>query len=472
MENNHIKNTRILIIDDNEQIHDDFRKILHNNQKENKALADVEKKLFKNTKDQVVDRYIIDASHQGEEGVELIRRALESGDPYALAIIDVRMPPGIDGVETITKIWKIQPDLHIVLCTAYSDYSWKELVEKLGYTDKLVILKKPFDNSEVRQLIYALKEKHFTFLLAQKKISQLSKVNKALGKEIAKRKIDEEEIKKLNEDLEKRIKDRTIDLENRIVESEQLNKGLINITEDMQLTNARIERAKKELTLANNELEAFAYSVSHDLRAPLRHISGFTSILKESNAGKMDDESTRHLNNISESAKQMGQLIDDLLIFSRIGRAVVQKTNVDLNILVKKIRGDMKHEIQHRKMTWKINKLPIVPGDQPMLQQVLVNLISNAVKFTAKKDTTLIEIGYQSNKNENIFYIRDNGVGFDMKYIDKLFKVFQRLHTAKDFEGTGIGLANVQRIIQRHGGRVWAESILDEGAVFYFTLPK
>ena len=226
------------------------------------------------------------------------------------------------------------------------------------------------------------------------------------------------------------------------------------------------------LQAANKELEAFSYSVSHDLRAPLRHIDGYAALLSNAAGEALSDKARRYLQTISDSAKQMGQLIDDLLIFSRMGRQDMLRTTVNLDQLVKTVLHDLRLDLQGRTISWTMHPLPNVSGDPAMLRQVFVNLISNALKFTATKPETKIEIGAsKQSPGEVEIFVRDNGVGFDMQYVNKLFGVFQRLHRNDEFEGTGIGLANVRRIIHRHGGRTWAEGALDQGATFYFSLP-
>jgi two-component system, sensor histidine kinase and response regulator len=242
----------------------------------------------------------------------------------------------------------------------------------------------------------------------------------------------------------------------------------------LRLENAmlarRVEERTTELEAANKELEAFSYSVSHDLRAPLRHINGFTDLLMQSES-KFSEHDKRYLGLISTSAKQMNQLIDDLLDFSRNSRVEIQQTRVDLQDLVEKILQDLQPETSNRKIVFEKKPLPSVQGDPSLLRQVFCNLILNAVKYSRKRDAAKIEIGCaEKTKNEVTVYVRDNGVGFDMKYADKLFGVFQRLHGQDEFEGTGIGLANVRRIIARHGGRTWAEARVNEGATFFVTL--
>jgi signal transduction histidine kinase len=228
-----------------------------------------------------------------------------------------------------------------------------------------------------------------------------------------------------------------------------------------------------QLAAANKELEAFSYSVSHDLRAPLRHISGFTELLENSKGTELDPARKRYLRLISDSAVRMGELIDSLLVFSRMGRAEMLNTHVDLNTIVRTAQRDMMQADPDRTVNWVCHLLPEVLGDPNMLQLVFTNLLSNAYKYSRNRPDAAIEIGTtNSNPGETVVFVRDNGVGFDMAYANRLFGVFQRLHRAEEFEGTGIGLATVQRIVARHGGRVWAESQPDKGATFYVALPK
>jgi K+-sensing histidine kinase KdpD len=242
---------------------------------------------------------------------------------------------------------------------------------------------------------------------------------------------------------------------------------------EIRKLNQELTNRAAELESSNKELESFAYSVSHDLRAPVRHVVGFSELLQKQAASLLDDKSQRYIKTILDSAKKMGRLIDDLLSFSRIGRAETKKSLVNLQQLVKDVVSEIEQETRGREIAWKIDALPVCYGDRSMLMLVLANLVSNAVKFTRMRTRAEIEIGYADGDNgDPEVFVRDNGAGFDMQYANKLFGVFQRLHRADEFEGTGIGLATVQRIIHRHGGKVRAEGAVDQGATFYFSLPK
>jgi signal transduction histidine kinase len=243
--------------------------------------------------------------------------------------------------------------------------------------------------------------------------------------------------------------------------------------DEIRSLNLELAKRAAELEATNKDLESFAYSVSHDLRAPLRHLAGFSELLQKQASSLLDDKSRRYIQTILDSAKRMGNLIDDLLAFSRVGRAETKKTLVSMEQLVKEVIAELSQETKGREIAWKIGALPVCYGDRSMLKLVVVNLVSNAVKFTRMRARAEIEIGCaDGNKNEVEMFVKDNGAGFDMRYVDKLFGVFQRLHSSEEFEGTGIGLATVQRIIHRHGGKVQADGVVDQGAAFYFSLPK
>jgi PAS domain S-box-containing protein len=246
-----------------------------------------------------------------------------------------------------------------------------------------------------------------------------------------------------------------------------------DVTERKQLQAAEAKaQLVTALEAANKDLEAFSYSVSHDLRAPLRAIDGFSKILSEDYAGKLDDEGQHVIATIRHSVEQMGQLIDDLLTFSRLGRKPVKLEDVQMTALARTVFDELKLIDPKRTINFSCDELPNARGDSALLHEVWANLLSNAVKYTKKKTAATIAVGTRSTGTDDVYYVKDNGAGFDMKYVDKLFGVFQRLHDAQDFEGTGVGLAIVARIIKKHGGKVWAEGQVDQGATFYFSLPR
>ena len=251
--------------------------------------------------------------------------------------------------------------------------------------------------------------------------------------------------------------------------------GFSKVTRDLteqRRMEEELRRRASNLEEANRELEAFSYSVSHDLRAPLRHVAGFVRLLEERAAASLDDKGRHYLRRITDAVRKMGDLIDDLLAFSRIGRVEMRPSSVDLEELARRVTDELQPETEGRRIRWELDPLPRVWGDASLLRLALFNLLANSVKYTRPRDEAVIGLrSVTGSEGEAVFCVEDNGVGFDMRYAGKLFGVFQRLHSEAEFEGTGIGLANVRRIVQRHGGRTWAEGEPGKGARFYFSLP-
>jgi signal transduction histidine kinase len=348
-------------------------------------------------------------------GVEALRYLLDK--EFALILLDVQMA-GLNGIETATAIRERERSRHIPIIFLTGIVKTEEMMFKGYSTGAVDYLMKPI----VTGILRAKVEVFIELALARQRLQS----------EIVERARVAVEISKLN---------------------------------------MALEQKNADLTAANSDLEAFGYSVSHDLRAPLRHIQGFIGFLQESAADKLDQDELRQMQKIADSAFRMGRLIDDLLGFSQTGRTQLKKERVSMDQLLEQTVSQLQPDLVNRKIRWKLLPLPEVGGDKNLLRQVWTNLVANAVKYTRPRDPAKIEIGAVEQENEIIFYIRDNGVGFSMEYADKLFGVFQRLHSAAEFEGTGIGLANVRRIIQRHGGRTWAESKEGQEATFYFSLP-
>jgi light-regulated signal transduction histidine kinase (bacteriophytochrome) len=265
-------------------------------------------------------------------------------------------------------------------------------------------------------------------------------------------------------DLTQRIEVRTGD------ELERLASAFNQMVTAVSEQETQLRLRAEQLQQANSELEAFAYSVSHDLRAPLRALHGFSRILLEEHTPQLSDEAQHYLHLVRDNAQYMGQLVDDLLAFSRLSRQPLKLQRVVCNDLIRQVLVELSHEHAGRRVDIRSGELPVCQADPVLLKQVFVNLLANALKFTRQRDMAVITIGCRKDGGEHIYFVQDNGVGFDMRYASKLFGVFQRLHSSEEYEGTGVGLAIVQRIIHRHGGRVWAEAVVDQGATFYFTL--
>ena len=314
-----------------------------------------------------------------------------------------------------------------------------------------------------------LETRRFALVGSAASVTMLGLVFFLLIRENARRQRAEVALQKANEELERRVSQRTAEVTEALAGYQRAEEEIKKLNEELE---QRVVERTAQLEAANKELEAFSYSVSHDLRAPLRHVAGFVEMLRQDASNGLSAKSRQYVGVIADSANQMGRLIDNLLAFSRMGRAELRKTKVNVEGLLQEVLQETRRDSQGRVIEWEIGPLPTVLGDRSMLKQAWLNLISNAVKYTRAREPARIEVHCQKSRDhEWQFSVRDNGAGFDMKFAEKLFGVFQRLHRADEFEGTGIGLANVRRIVHRHGGRTWAEGKVNEGASFYFTLP-
>jgi hypothetical protein len=354
---------------------------------------------------------------RASSGREALRFVLNN--QFAVVLLDLQMPD-MTGIEAATLIRERERSRHTPIIFLTGAFKTDEMMFKGYSTGAVDYLLKPVIPAILRAKVEVFVE--------------LARARQKLQNEIAERIRGAEEVSKLNMVLAQR---------------------------------------NQALTAANADLEAFGYSVSHDLGAPLRHIRGYIKILQDSIDSRLNEDERRLMETIHRSAERMGQLIDALLSFARIGRGAHDESRVSLERLVKETLAEIQPDLSARNIVWEIGPLPDVRGNQRLLAQVLFNLVSNAVKYTRPRDAARIEIGCQEGAgHEIVVFVRDNGVGFDPMYTDKLFGVFQRFHTEEVFEGTGIGLANVRRIISHHGGRTWAEGKPNEGATFYFSLPR
>lgn len=368
--------------------------------------------------------YDVICARSGEEAIELL--AVQSVD---CILLDLLMP-GLSGQETCHRI-KAAPsvrDVPLLMLTALEDRN--AMIEGLSAgADDYISKSSEFEVLKAR-------------VRAQIRRKQFEDENRRIREELLRTELEATEARAARE-----------------------------LADTRALLVQELERKNRELEAANKELDAFSFSVSHDLRSPLRAVNGFSSILVRDHAAEMSLEAQRLLQNVTLAAQRMDQLIEDLLRFARLGRQPLSKQLVRVGHLVQEVLNELQKERVDRAVEIRVGNLPDVTADPPLLKQVFTNLLSNALKFTRKKERAIITIDCERHNGDNVFSVRDNGAGFDMQYADKLFGVFQRLHSQDQFSGTGVGLSLVQRIIHRHGGRIWAEAEVDTGAAFHFSLP-
>jgi signal transduction histidine kinase len=402
-------NRRILLVDDTPSIHEDFRKVLA--RRPQARLDAVETSLFGRPLQPARGAFEVSSALDGATGVALAEAAVSAGTPFAMAFVDMRMPPGWDGVETIERLWQVDPLLQVVICTAYADHPWEEVMARLDVQDRLLVVKKPFDVIEVTQLAATLTAK---WDMARQAESQIEALARAV--------------------------------------------------EEARASEAALRRS-------NAELETFAHALSHDLRGPLTSLGSFTQLLARELDGTRG-KALHYLERIKANTALAGQQIDDLLFLDGVSRAEMEFGRVDLGALAREVMDALRISEPGREMELTVQEGLLAHADGKLLRILLRQLLGNAWKFTAGCSPGRVEIGKSAvAAGETAYFVRDNGHGFELMYAGRLFQLPQRLHMGSGTAGTGTGLVVVSRIVERHGGRVWAESAPGAGATFHFTLP-
>jgi two-component system, NtrC family, sensor kinase len=404
------QNRRVLVVDDTPSIHEDFRKILAR-PGDAPEIDAAEEALFGRALAPADNAFELDSAYSGEEAVALADAAVRRGHSYALAFVDMRMPSGWNGVETIEQLWRIDPSLQVVICTAYSDHPWEEVMARLDVRDRLLVVKKPFDLIEVSQLARTLAAKWQATRQAESHIERLA------------------------------------------------------------ATVSDLEASEAALRQSHKQLQMLAHSMSHDLRAPLTAMKAFSDLLVRELADVTAGKAAHYLSRIQANATIAEQLIDSLLALEGVSRAELRAEPVDLGAIARDLFKELQSTDPLRRVAFDVQDRLRVSADRNLLKIALRHLLANAWKFSSQREPSRIEVGRQDRDGETVFFVRDNGPGFDMAHTGQLFVTPQRLHRDASQAGSGVGLVIVSRIVARHGGRIWAEATPDGGATFYFTLP-
>lgn len=427
---------RILIIDDNPNIHKDFETILVE-EDEATNLNALRAEVFGEqpaSDSATKSTYELDFASQGEKGCEKIALACAQGRPYELAFVDMRMPPGWDGLKTIEHLWRIDPSVQVVICTAYSDYSWGDITDRLGKSENLLILKKPFDSAEVAQLASALTKKWVLARQASLKTEQ----------------------------LERMVKERTDELAG----SNELLKAEIAEREQAQQKQVELLEAVDSV---NKELKDFASIVSHDLKAPLRGIKTLATWILDDSSDNLGEQGNEQMNLLLDRVERMYKLIDGVLQYSKAGHTEEKPLRVDLDKFIPEAI-DMLAAPENISITVE-NKMPVIDCEETHLMQLFQNLVSNAIKYMDKPQGW-IKIDCVEQDGFWKFSVVDNGPGIEERHFERIFNMFQALSVTEEFKGTGVGLTVAKKIVELHGGDIWVESEVGKGSTFFFTLPK
>ncbi len=425
---------RILIIDDNLSIHKDFETILIE-EEESTSLSALRSEVFgeESVNRTAANVYELDFASQGEEGCQKVAQACRMGRPYKLAFVDMRMPPGWDGLKTVEHIWKSDPRVQVVICTAYSDYTWADITDRIGKNENLLILKKPFDSAEVAQLASALTEKWGLARQASLKTEQ----------------------------LEQMVKDRTDELA-------ETNKQLTEEIAEREQSQQRQAELIRRVDGINNELKDFASIVSHDLKAPLRGIKTLATWILEDSADQLGEEAGEQMHLLLDRVERMHQLIDGVLQYSKAGRTEEGPVDVNLDEFIPELI-DMLAAPENITVTVE-DRMPVIHSEETHLMQLFQNLLSNAIKYIDKPEGQ-VKVGCVEENGFWKFSIADNGPGISEKHFERIFRMFQSLSVTEEFRGTGVGLTVAKKIVELHGGSIWIESEVGEGSTFFFTLP-